>query len=337
MSRNRKPNKASVAIATNDSVTNASVKDSNNNFTFVAYFISTLVILLFSLYYISAANLNEMKNISAANFNEMKNISAANLNEMKILIDPVVKNIADLSNNFNKFTNFEVNNVAMLKRVTNSVNLCGSFATSVNVMFSNKFATLTVSHFDCTNYDVNVKGCETIDMLIVLNDTMTCPMGPSLDISIENDILDGEKVVAFGVADNGIGRNWLGNIASSAYHRDTIASKVGESEFCQHPLTGCGIGHSNTIVANADQVSGMSGAIVVSRHAIVGMSVATDRPLKRVPSPSSGEGDSDFIEELPRHRQTLIIPLANIHFCLRQNLALFKSRFDCPHSEVIGL
>ena len=109
-------------------------------------------------------------------------------------------------------TNFEVDNVAMLKRITNSVNLCGSFATSVNVMFSNKFATLTVSHFDCTNHEVNVKACEMIDMIIVFNDTMTCPIRPSLDISAENDILDGEKVVAFGVTDNGIGRDWLGNI-----------------------------------------------------------------------------------------------------------------------------
>lgn len=239
-----------------------------------------------------------------------------------------------------------------LKLVTEQINVCGSEATSVSISIDNKLVTVTVAHFNCqgSTPEGHVP-CEGLDLSLKYDE---CPSTDyALDFSQSVPLRDGDQVVAFGYY---AGTNAMYSSSSWVGHVSSYVANIQQNQSCLSHYVGCGVGHSTySYVVNADQMSGMSGSVVLNGNGIVGIAVATinsvtvasptaDSPSATAENEScvSGELNSTYIKELPsrqtipRHRQTLVIDSTSAQKCLRQNSHLFMSASMCPHVQLIS-
>ena len=286
---------------------------------------------------------SEMKHLLETQINvsnsEMKHLMETQIN----VSNSEIKHLRNVMNSLNNYVrrahDFEIDHISILEKVTHKFGICGSWVTSVDIVYKGRFTTVSVSHADCSSLSASVldgvQSCAKIDMSFSANHS--CPNAYALDLSEAVQASGGTKVVSFGWFGTAVGSfsssNWVGHVASTIFtvnDNSSSSSVCQESESCSAPFIGCSIGHKNSIIVNGDQMDGMSGSLVVSERGIIGMSIATLNPLKPPVDPSGTDDDRKIA---PRHRQVFVTPLSNMQECLDQHLDLLAT--DCPRVQIL--
>ena len=294
--------------------------------------IAFIAILLMQMAAQSSFNSNQMAAQSSINF-KLDALATAQLALVTTQHELVTAQRV-LSEYVRSSHDFEIDQVSMLEKVTNNFNICNQWVTSVDVFYKSKFATVSVSHVNCMigevlSVPVGMQSCAHIDMSFTSNGS--CPKDYALNISEVVQASGGAKVVSFGWFGLGIGSylssSWVGHVASTTFSVNTLNSTF-YGETCSTAFSTCGMGHQNSIIVNGDQMSGMSGSIVVSERGIVGMSTATLSPV--LPHPTA----ANTRPPIPRHRQVLVTPLINMQECLNQHMDLLTT--NCPSVKILN-
>lgn len=247
-----------------------------------------------------------------------------------------------------KIHDFGPDRLDALKQVTSEISVCGNTGTAVSVSMGNRVTTVTVAHHNCDGkVPVGYIPCEGIDIALRVDECP--PMAAALNFDRNAPLRDGDQVVSLGFYSGNKAlrgpRSWSGHISS-------LLSNIAENATCSQHFSGCGVGHySHSYVINADQLDGMSGAVVMNGYGVVGIVVATTSPKSQVSFTSQSKPmnsssciapSSEFVEtssndslkvsgdlSIPRHRQALVIGADLVEQCIRRNIHLLKTKEQC--------